>query len=50
MGFAREVADAVCFLEDGRIVESGTPAKIFEDPDEEGTRRFLQRIIDAGRL
>ena len=50
MGFAREVADAVCFLEDGRIVESGTPAKIFEDPDEEATRRFLQRIIDAGRL
>ena len=50
MGFAREVADAVCFLEDGRIVESGTPTKIFEDPDEEATRRFLQRIIDAGRL
>ena len=50
MGFAREVADAVCFLEEGRIVESGTPAKIFEDPDEEATRRFLQRIIDAGRL
>ena len=50
MSFAREVADAVCFLEDGRIVETGTPAKIFEDPDEEATRRFLQRIIDAGRL
>ncbi len=50
MGFAREVADAVCFLEEGRIVESGTPTKIFEDPDEEATRRFLQRIIDAGRL
>ena len=50
MGFAREVADAVCFLEEGRIVESGTPAKIFEDPDEEATRRFLQRIIEAGRL
>ena len=50
MGFAREVADAVCFLDDGRIIESGPPGKIFEDPDEEATRRVLQRIIDAGRL
>jgi polar amino acid transport system ATP-binding protein len=50
MGFAREVADAVCFLEDGIIVESGTPEKIFGSPAEPATRRFLQRIVDAGRL
>ncbi len=50
MGFAREVADTVCFLEGGRIVESGPPERIFGDPTEPATRRFLQRIIDAGRL
>lgn len=50
MGFAREVADTVCFLEGGTIVESGPPERIFGDPTEPATRRFLQRIIDAGRL
>jgi polar amino acid transport system ATP-binding protein len=50
MGFAREVADSVCFLEGGAIVESGPPERIFEDPTEPATRRFLQRIIAAGRL
>lgn len=50
MGFAREVADAVCFLEGGTIIESGPPDRIFGDPTEAATRRFLQRIIDAGRL
>ena len=50
MGFAKEVADTVCFLEEGRIIESGPPGKIFEDPDDPATRRFLQRIIEAGRL
>lgn len=50
MGFAKEVADTVCFLEGGTIVESGPPAKIFEDPDDPATRRFLQRIIEAKRL
>jgi polar amino acid transport system ATP-binding protein len=50
MGFARDVANRVCFLEGGVIVESGPPEHIFGDPTEEATRRFLQRIVDAGRL
>lgn len=50
MGFAREVANRVCFLEGGVIVESGPPGHIFGDPTEEATRRFLQRIVDARRL
>ena len=50
MGFAREIADRVCFLDGGRICEEGPPAQIFSDPREARTRRFLQRIIDAGRL
>ncbi len=50
MGFARDVANTVCFLEGGVIVESGPPERIFGDPSEQATRRFLQRIVDAGRL
>jgi polar amino acid transport system ATP-binding protein len=50
MSFARDIADRVCFLDDGRIVEEGPPATIFSAPTEERTRRFLQRIIDAGRI
>jgi len=50
MGFARDVANTVCFLEDGVIVESGPPERIFGDPTEQATRRFLQRIVNAGRL
>lgn len=50
MSFARDVANTVCFLEDGVIVESGPPERIFNDPTEAATRRFLQRIVDAGRL
>jgi polar amino acid transport system ATP-binding protein len=50
MGFARDIADRVCFLDDGRIVEEGPPSAIFSAPAEERTRRFLQRIIEAGRL
>lgn len=50
MGFAREVADRVCFLEEGRIIEQGPPSQLLVDPEEPQTRRFLQRIIDAGRL
>jgi ABC-type glutathione transport system ATPase component len=45
MGFAREVANTVCFLEGGVIVESGPPERIFGDPTEQATRRFLQRIV-----
>ncbi|MGX1880824.1 amino acid ABC transporter ATP-binding protein [Streptomyces sp. NPDC055287] len=50
MGFAREVADQVCFLDGGVVLERGTPERIFGDPQEERTRRFLRRIVEAGRL
>jgi len=50
MGFARDVADRVCFLDEGRIVEEGEPAKLFSSPEHPRTRQFLQRIIEAGRL
>lgn len=50
MGFARDVADQVCFLDDGVVLESGTPKQIFSDPQKPRTRQFLQRIVDAGRL
>jgi polar amino acid transport system ATP-binding protein len=50
MGFAREVADEVCFLDAGRIAERGTPERLFGAPAEERTRRFLRRVIEAGRL
>ena len=49
MGFAREVADEVCFLHQGRIVESGSPAQVLGDPQQEETRRFLARLLKAGR-
>jgi polar amino acid transport system ATP-binding protein len=44
MGFARDVADQVCFLHDGRIHERGTPEQVIGDPREERTRTFLSRI------
>jgi polar amino acid transport system ATP-binding protein len=50
MGFARDIADRVCFLEEGRIIEDAPPAELFSDPKDERTRRFLRRIVDAGRL
>ena len=50
MGFARDVATRVSFLDAGRIIEEGPPAEIFGAPREERTRRFLQRITQAGRL
>ncbi len=50
MGFAREIANRVCFLDGGVIVEEGAPETIFTEPREERTRQFLQRIVDAGRL
>ncbi len=50
MGFARDVANRVCFLDAGQILEQGTPAEIFTAPREERTQQFLQRIVDAGRL
>ncbi len=50
MGFARDVADRVCFLEAGVILEEGAPAEIFSAPREERTQQFLARIVAAGRL
>jgi polar amino acid transport system ATP-binding protein len=50
MGFARDIANRVCFIDEGRILESGPPAQLFTAPREERTQRFLQRIIDAGRM
>ena len=50
MGFARDVADRVCFLDDGRVLEEGPPEQVLSDPREPRTRQFLRRIIDAGRL
>ncbi|MEV4724287.1 amino acid ABC transporter ATP-binding protein [Micromonospora humida] len=50
MGFAREVADQVCFLDAGRVVEAGPPAQVFGEPTQPRTRQFLKRIIEAGRL
>jgi ABC-type polar amino acid transport system ATPase subunit len=46
MGFAREVADQVVFLDEGRILEAGTPEKIFEYPEEERTRQFLSQVYN----
>ncbi len=50
MGFARDIASRVGFLDGGRILEIGHPAQIFESPAEERTRQFLQRVTAAGRL
>jgi polar amino acid transport system ATP-binding protein len=50
MGFARDVANRVCFLDEGRILEEGPPSEMFTDPREPATRRFLDRIIAAGRM
>jgi polar amino acid transport system ATP-binding protein len=50
MGFAREVANRVCFLEAGEILEHGTPDQMFGNPREARTKAFLQRVIEAGRL
>ncbi|HET7046209.1 MAG TPA: amino acid ABC transporter ATP-binding protein [Gaiellaceae bacterium] len=50
MGFARDIASRVCFLDGGVILEQGPPEQIFSAPREERTQRFLQRIVEAGRL
>ncbi|GAB6901191.1 amino acid ABC transporter ATP-binding protein [Kineosporia succinea] len=50
MGFARQVADHVCFLDGGRVLERGAPEQVLGEPTEERTRQFLRRIIEAGRL
>ncbi len=50
MGFARDIASRVCFLDAGVILEEGPPDRIFTEPQHERTERFLQRIIAAGRM
>jgi polar amino acid transport system ATP-binding protein len=50
MGFARDVAHRVAFLEEGTILEQGPPEQMFSEPREAATRRFLDRIIAAGRM
>src|SRR5207249_1312689 len=50
MSFARDIADLVCFLDAGVILEQGPPADVFNRPREPRTQQFLQRIIEAGRL
>lgn len=50
MGFAREISDRVCFLDQGRILEAAPPAELFSAPRDDRTKQFLQRVIDAGRL
>jgi polar amino acid transport system ATP-binding protein len=50
MGFAREVADKVCFLDGGCILEEGPPEQIFTDPREQRTREFLSRVLAGGRM
>lgn len=50
MGFARDVADRVCFLHEGRVLEQGPPAQLFGSPTNPRTQQFLSRVIEAGRL
>jgi polar amino acid transport system ATP-binding protein len=50
MGFAKEVASQVCFLDAGTILERGTAQDIFENPREERTQQFLSRVVKSGRL
>jgi polar amino acid transport system ATP-binding protein len=50
MGFAKDIANRVCFLDEGVILEQGPPEQIFREPQQERTKQFLQRIIAAGRM
>jgi polar amino acid transport system ATP-binding protein len=50
MGFARDIAHRVCFLDQGRILEEGPPERIFSAPEQPRTAEFLQSIIAAGRF
>jgi polar amino acid transport system ATP-binding protein len=50
MGFARDIASRVCFLDEGVILEEGPPEQIFSAPSEPRTQQFLARIVEAGRL
>ncbi|HEX6666857.1 MAG TPA: amino acid ABC transporter ATP-binding protein [Solirubrobacterales bacterium] len=50
MSFAREVADRVAFLHEGRIIEQGPPSQVLSSPEREETKRFLSRLLEAGRI
>lgn len=50
MGFARDVANRVCFLNEGQVLEQAPPAELFGNPQMERTQQFLARVIEAGRL
>ena len=50
MSFAREVADRVGFLHDGRIVELGPPEQVLDSPEQPETQQFLRRLLSGGRL
>jgi len=50
MGFARDIADRVCFLDEGVILEQGPPKQVFTAPVNARTQQFLRRIVEAGRL
>jgi len=50
MGFAKQVADEVCFLKDGRILEWGPPDQILNKPEKKETQQFLKQVNEAGRL
>ena len=50
MSFAREVANKICFLDSGQILEEGPPEQIFGNPREPRTREFLARVLEAGRM
>jgi polar amino acid transport system ATP-binding protein len=49
MSFAREVADKVGFLHEGRLAEVGPPEQVLEDPEDPNTKKFLRRLLEAGR-
>jgi polar amino acid transport system ATP-binding protein len=49
MGFAREVADQVGFLHEGRILELGSPEQVLTEPEHPETQRFLRRLLEAGK-
>jgi polar amino acid transport system ATP-binding protein len=50
MGFARDIGNRICFLDEGVILEEGPPDKILSEPEQPRTRQFLQSIIEAGRM
>jgi polar amino acid transport system ATP-binding protein len=50
MGFARDVANEICFLHEGRILERGAPEHVLSEPQQPETQRFLRRLLSAGRV